>query len=76
MITKFVDRNEELKLLNKNWKKNEAQFIVIYGRRRIGKTELIKQFIKNKNGIYFLGRLESKKDQLEKIGRASCRERV
>jgi AAA+ ATPase superfamily predicted ATPase len=66
-ITKFINRLEEIKLLNDKWKKNNAQFIIIYGRRRVGKTELIKQFIKNKKGIYFLGRLESKKDQLERI---------
>ncbi len=66
-ITKFVNRVKEIQLLNNKWKTNNAQFIVIYGRRRIGKTEIIKQFIKDKKGIYFLGRLESKKDQLERI---------
>jgi AAA+ ATPase superfamily predicted ATPase len=66
-LTKFVNRIEELKSLDNKWKNDEAQFIVIYGRRRIGKTELIKKFMKEKKGIYFLGRLESKKDQLERI---------
>ena len=66
-ITKFINRIEEIQLLNNKWKLNNAQFIVIYGRRRIGKTELIKQFMKDKRGIYFLGRLESKKDQLERV---------
>jgi len=66
-ITSFVDRFEELKLLDNKWEKDEAQFVVIYGRRRIGKTELIKQFMLEKKGIYFLGRLESKKDQLGRI---------
>jgi len=68
-ITKFIDRVEEIQSLDNRWKQNEAQFIVIYGRRRIGKTELIKQFMKNKKGIYFLGRLESKKDQLNRISK-------
>ena len=66
-ITNFVNRFEELKLLDDKWKGDKAQFVVIYGRRRIGKTELIKQFMDGKKGIYFLGRLESKKDQLERI---------
>ena len=68
-ITKFVNRCEELELMDNSWKKDKAQFVVIYGRRRIGKTELIKQFMKDKSGLYFLGRLESKKDQLERISR-------
>lgn len=66
-ITNFVNRFEELKLLDDKWKGDKAQFVVIYGRRRIGKTEIIKQFMDGKKGIYFLGRLESKKDQLERI---------
>jgi uncharacterized protein len=68
-ITNFVNRLEEIKLLNDKWNSNQAQFVVIYGRRRIGKTEIIKQFIKDKKGIYFLGRLETKKEQLERISK-------
>ena len=65
--TKFVNRGEEINILKDSWKKNAAQFVVIYGRRRVGKTEVIKQFMKEKQGIYFLGRLETKKDQLTRI---------
>ncbi|MDH7507536.1 MAG: ATP-binding protein [Candidatus Thermoplasmatota archaeon] len=65
--TKFVNRVGEINILKDSWKKNTAQFIVIYGRRRIGKTEVIKQFMKEKQGIYFLGRLETTKDQLTRI---------
>ncbi len=66
-ITKFVDRLDEFRLLEERWKKGEAEFIIIYGRRRIGKTELIKQFMRDKKGLYFLGRLESRKDQLDRF---------
>ena len=51
---KFINRERELNALEKLWKKKEAQLVVIYGKRRIGKTELIKQFIKNKPNIYVL----------------------
>ena len=51
---KFIDREKELKALNSWWKENRAHLIILYGKRRIGKTELIKQFIKNKPSIYFL----------------------
>jgi len=54
MIRKFVNRKSELSFLEERWKSNKFELIVIYGRRRIGKTELIKQFIKDKPNIYFL----------------------
>jgi AAA+ ATPase superfamily predicted ATPase len=41
----FINREKELAALEKFWKEDDAQLIVIYGKRRIGKTELIKQFI-------------------------------
>ncbi|MBU4139326.1 MAG: ATP-binding protein, partial [Euryarchaeota archaeon] len=50
----FINRNKELDMLEQKFKLPEPQFIVIYGRRRTGKTELIKQFCKDKEYIYFL----------------------
>ncbi|MDO8553607.1 MAG: ATP-binding protein [Candidatus Micrarchaeota archaeon] len=50
----FINREEELKFLEERYVQNKPQFIVIYGRRRVGKTELIKEFIEEKNSIYFL----------------------
>ena len=54
MFQQFVNRTEELKFLEKMYKEKKANLIILYGRRRIGKTELIKQFIKNKKSVYFL----------------------
>ena len=54
MFLKFVNRREELTFLEERYKKPGFEFFVIYGRRRVGKTELIKEFIKNKKHIYFL----------------------
>ena len=58
MLLKFVDRVEELGILEKRYQSNKPEFLIIYGRRRIGKTELIKQFAKDKNHFYFLARKE------------------
>lgn len=55
MATKFINRNNELEFLNNEYNQKRSSFIVIYGRRRIGKTALIRQFIKDKPSIYFLG---------------------
>ena len=35
---KFVDRQRELALLDQMWTAREARFLVLYGRRRVGKT--------------------------------------
>ena len=37
----FIDREKELENLNKEYKKDNS-FVVLYGRRRVGKTTLIK----------------------------------
>ena len=49
----FVGRNEELEKLNTLYKRNNFQMVVIYGRRRIGKTTLISEFVKDKKSIFF-----------------------
>ena len=51
----FIGRERELKALNKLYGSSKFEFAVIYGRRRIGKTELIKQFLGDKKAIYFMG---------------------
>lgn len=61
MIQQFINREQELKSLNEFNKRREPQLFVIYGRRRVGKTELIKEFIKNKPHIYFLA--DDRKDK-------------
>jgi hypothetical protein len=54
MFRKFVDRAEELNSLEKEYTNGGFSFTVIYGRRRIGKTELITHYIRDKPHIYFL----------------------
>ena len=63
-MIRFVDRDYEISLLNEEWKKNGAQFVVIYGRRRIGKTALITEFTKDKDGIFYIAEDVNKKVQI------------
>jgi hypothetical protein len=51
---KFVDRVEELKALRERLDNNLFELIVIYGKRRIGKTRLVLEAVKNKEHIYYL----------------------
>lgn len=52
---KFVNREKELAFLEQEWKAKGAKLIILYGKRRVGKTELILQLIKDKKSLYFLG---------------------
>lgn len=49
----FVDRKEEFSVLEREYRKSSS-FVVLYGRRRTGKTTLIERFIENKPALYFL----------------------
>ena len=51
----FVGRTRELKTLNEHYSDGTFEFFCIYGRRRVGKTELIKEFIKDKKAVFFTG---------------------
>lgn len=54
MISKFVNRQQELSLLEEEWKKPKGRLIILYGRRRIGKTRLLTEFISGKKGIFYI----------------------
>lgn len=53
----FIGRKAELDKLNKEYHR-QSSFTVMYGRRRVGKTTLIKEFIKDKQALYFLSTSE------------------
>jgi uncharacterized protein len=44
----FINRKKELTFLEEKWREPKAQLIVLWGKRRVGKTELVKQFVKDK----------------------------
>ena len=49
----FVGRAEELGLLQELYDSDHFEFLVLYGRRRVGKTSLLGQFVQGKNAIFF-----------------------
>ncbi len=48
----FVGRQQQLALLRQAYEGAESSFIPIYGRRRVGKSELILQHLKGRPGLY------------------------
>jgi len=66
-MIRFIDRKRQMHLLKKAWNSDSPQFIVIYGRRRIGKTRLITEFIEGKNGIFYIAEDENPKSQRKEL---------
>jgi AAA+ ATPase superfamily predicted ATPase len=66
----FIGREKELKTLDKLYNSDKFEFAVIYGRRRVGKTALINQFINGKKAIYFMGVESNAKQNLENFSKS------
>lgn len=66
----FYDRVEELQALEERWRSKRAEYMVLYGRRRIGKTELILRFGKGKRCVYFEASSGTERDHLEDLSAA------
>ena len=58
-MQKFIDREQEMNTLENEYKRKGSSLVILYGRRRVGKTTLISEFIKNKNALFFLASEES-----------------
>ena len=55
----LVGREQEKAILSKLLKSNQAEFVAIYGRRRVGKTFLIRQFFQEQIAFSFTGAFEA-----------------
>ncbi len=54
----FFDRQRELQLLEQHYTSGRAELFVLYGRRRVGKTELLTHFCEGKRHIFFVADLD------------------
>lgn len=62
----FIGRATELHTLETEYQR-DGGFVVIYGRRRVGKTTLIKEFIKAKRAFYFLATEEVESQSMKRF---------
>jgi len=58
-VKRFVNRERELDALEEQYTADGASLVVLYGRRRVGKTTLINEFIRDKKAMYFLANEEN-----------------
>lgn len=58
-MEQFIDRESEMETLQSEYDRKGSSMVIMYGRRRVGKTTLISQFIKDKKALFFLASEES-----------------
>ena len=65
----FIGRERELSTLDNLYASEIFEFVVLYGRRRVGKTALLNHFIEDKPAIYFMGVESNEKQNLENFSK-------
>ena len=66
----FVGRKNELEALEKQYHSEKFEFAVVYGRRRVGKTTLIREFAGSKTCIYYMAAEGTAKENLSGLSKA------
>lgn len=64
---RFIGRTFELKLLEERFASPKAELFVLYGRRRVGKSELLAQFSKQKRAVYFTASQAETQDNMDRL---------
>ncbi|HVV86557.1 MAG TPA: ATP-binding protein [Kofleriaceae bacterium] len=69
---RFVGRRAELAALERHHASRRSSLVPVYGRRRVGKTELLLQFISDKPAVYFSATQKLKGPQIADFMRAAA----
>lgn len=72
----FIGREMELKFLQDKYNEKKGQLIVLYGRRRVGKTETLREFCRKKPHIFFSCTQSTDRVQLAKFSKQILREDI
>ena len=72
----FIGREAELQFLEDKYAENKGQLVVLYGRRRVGKTETLKEFCKNKKHVFYSCTQSTDKVQLQKFSKRILQEDI
>ena len=66
-MDQFINRQKELAFLNEQYASPRASLVILYGRRRVGKTSLISEFVKDKPYVYFLASEEPEQQNIRAL---------
>lgn len=72
----FIGRETELRFLKDKYEEKKGQLIVLYGRRRVGKTETLREFCKDKPHIFFSCTQSTDRVQLARFSKQLLREDI
>ena len=72
----FIGRKQELQFLEDRYKSKGEQLVVLYGRRRVGKTETLREFCKGKPHVFYSCREVSDKLQLRSFSEKLLHEKI
>ena len=64
----MVGKNAELRELLRYFRQDGNQLVILYGRKNIGKSDLLKQFLRNKKYMYYAARQASPQLQRQMMG--------
>ncbi len=64
----IIGRNSEIKQLNTYYDRPKSQILVLYGKRYVGKTTLLKEFMEDKPGFYYCAAPASEKEHKYRFG--------
>lgn len=73
MAWKFIGRARELRALEEQYRESQSRFVPVYGRRRVGKSELILHFKRDRPCVYFVGKQAPVGLQVKEFLRAAAR---
>lgn len=69
-MNKFINREKELQHLEELYESSGGDLAIVYGRRRLGKTALLKEFSRDKAHCYFMASRAGEKLQINSMGKA------
>ena len=70
----LLGRNAELRHLNNYYDREGSQIVVVYGQKHVGKTTLVREFVEERQGYYYLARACSEREQAYQWGMQMIRD--
>ncbi len=73
-MNRFIGRRKELEFLEEKYSSKKGELVFVYGRRRIGKTEVLNEFSRNKHAVFYTCTQVDDRQQLKSFSSTVYRE--